>query len=146
MRNAFKKVLCLVFALCLLSAFASASGAAARSSDYLSSYQASLSVGSGGDISVYATVNARKSYPEVGVSEIVIYESSNSGKSFSYYDTFYSDDYSSMMGSGIHYSKCALTFTGTVGNQYKATVYCYAGDENGSDAKPYYTTAVTAKR
>ncbi len=146
MRNAFKKVLCLAFALCLLSAFASASGAVARSSEYLHSYRASLSAGSGGDISVYAVVNARESYPEIGVSRIDVYESSNDGKSFSYYDTFYSDDYSSMMGTGSHYSKYALTFTGTVGNQYKATVYCYAGDENGSDAKPYSTTAVTAKR
>lgn len=146
MRNAFKKVLCLVFALCLLSAFASASGAVARSSDYLSAYQASLSAGSGGDISVHAIIYARKSYPEVGVSRVDVYESSNDGKSFSYYDTFYSDDYSSMISSGQRYSQKALTFTGTVGNQYKATVYCYAGDENGSDAKPYSTTAVTAKR
>ncbi len=47
-----------------------------------------------------------------------------------------------MMGSGSFYDQKAFEFTGTIGNTYKATVYCHGADDSGSDSKPYYTSPV----
>lgn len=145
MRNIQKKAVCLILAVCLLSSLVCVK-ASVRSSDYLSNYQASLTAKSGGSISVTAIVAGRDSYSEIGVSKIIVYESADSGKTFSHYGTYYSDDYPAMMGSGQRYAKTALTFTGTVGNQYKVTAYCYAGDDSGSDTKTCYSNVVTAKK
>ena len=51
-----------------------------------------------------------------------------------------------MMGSGSFYDQKAFEFAGTIGNTYKATVYCHGADDSGSDSKPYYTSPVTARR
>lgn len=144
MRKSLKKAFLLILAICLLSSFSSVSAAVMRSSDYMQSYSAYLS-NDGGQISVHATVYGRANYyPKIGASTILVFESNNNGKSFSYYGSYESKDYPSMMGSGSRYSQVALTFPGTRGNQYKATVYCYVGDGTNGDEATYYTSAITA--
>jgi hypothetical protein len=144
MRKRLKKATLLIFAICLLSSFSSVSAAVMRSSDYMQSYSAYLT-SKGGQVSVYATVTGRNNYyPKIGTSTILIYESTNNGKTFSYYGIYESEDYPSMMGSGGRYSQVAISFPGTRGNQYKATVYCYAEDNTSSEEIAYYTSAITA--
>ncbi len=146
MRRVFKKLSCLVLTFILMSSFMCANATSVRSSNYLNAYRASLTADSNGTIWVSATVIGRESYSKIGLSQIKIYESSNGGKTFSHFASYSSDDYPSMMGSGIRYSQDALAFTGTVGNQYKAIVYVYAGDSSGYDEKAYTTSTVTAIR
>lgn len=135
----------LIFAVFLASSFAYANAGEVRSSAYLQSYQANLAAQGNGIISVYASIYGRTSLSKIGVYQIDVYESTDNGNTFPYYDSFFYYDHPTMMGSGRRYSQTALTFSGTAGNQYKAIVYCYGSDPDGDDTKAYYTSAIIAK-
>lgn len=145
MKKFFKMAGSLVLAVVLLSTLAYASMVSPLASQYLTSYDASISAGSNGSVSVNAKVQGTGGVTKIGVSRITVYESAD-GESFSVYGNYYSGDYPSMMTSGNYYNQKALTFTGTIGNVYKATVYCYASDGSGGDTKSVNTGTVTAKR
>lgn len=145
MKKLFRIAVSLTLTMGLLSSLACANAVFTRSSQYLNTYIASISAGRNGVIAITARVTGKGSLDEIGVSKITVYESSD-GKNYTSYGTFYSDDYPSMMGSGVFYDQKAFEFTGTIGNTYKATVYCYGADSSGSDSKPYSTNSVTAKR
>lgn len=142
MKHVGKKFLCGIFAVCLLSSFL-CTVAAARSSAYLDSYRATVTAKSGGKMVVTVDVSGRGPMTEIGATTIYIYESSDN-KSFTRVATYNCEDYPEMIGSGSVYYEDPVTYPGTVGYYYKASVYCYAANANGSDEKNYTTAAKRA--
>lgn len=138
-----KKLLCGILTICILSS-SLCTFAFARSSAYLSSYGATVTAKSGGKMVVTVDVSGRGSMTQIGATTIYIYESKDN-KSFTRVATYNYEDYPEMMGSGTFYCEDPVTYPGTVGNYYYASVYCYAAKDGGSDEKNYTTTAVQAR-
>lgn len=146
MKKAFKRVSCLLLSFLLLSSIICANAASARSSSSLRYYSANLTAAENGKIFLDASVTGRTPCSKIGISMAYIYESDDGGKTFSRCATYYSSDYPAMMGSGLKYSFTPISFTGTIGHQYKATVLCRAVSDLGDDTKSYETRIVTAHR
>jgi len=91
-------------------------------------------------MAVTVDVSGVGSMDEIGASLIYIYESRD-GKSFSKVETYSSEDYPEMLGSGTTYYKTPVTYLGEPGYYYYASVYCYAAKDGGSDTKNYTTSA-----
>lgn len=137
-----KRVLCGILAVCLLSTFL-CSAVSARSSDFLDSYGASITPKSGGKMVVTVDVIGVGRMTQIGATTIYIYESKDN-KYFTRVATYEHEDYPKMMGSGFDYCEDAVTYDGTPGYYYFASVYCYAANANGSDEKNYTTSAKRA--
>lgn len=146
MKTVFKRIVCTLLVICSLSSLAWANAIQARTSSTLNYYSANLSASANRTVSVSANITGRGDCSEIGISRVYVYESSDGGKTFSLYKTYLSSDYPSMMDSGITYCKAPISFTGTIGNQYKATVYCHAVCGSDTDTKSYETNTVTARR
>lgn len=144
MRNFGKRILCGFFAVGLLSALLCTT-VFARSSAYLDSYGATVTAKSGGRMVVTVDVSGVGTMTEIGATTIYIYESEDN-KSFTRVATYEHTDYPEMMGSGTHYYEDPVTYSGTPGYYYKASVYCYAANANGSDERNYTTAARRAIR
>ena len=135
-----KRLLCSLLAVCMCSSLLCAAAVEPRSSNYLDSYVCSVTPESGGEIVVTAEVNAIINATEIGVTDVYIYESSN-GSTYKCVEHFSADDYPEMLGSGRHFYEDVVTYEGTVGKYYYASVYVYAGDEDGGDTRIYTTAA-----
>ena len=145
MRIFKRRVFCALLALCMLSSIMCTTALAVsdRSSAYLNSYAASVTARSGGRLIVTVDVSGVGSMTKIGASTIYIYESSD-GVDFERVGTYHYEGYPNMMGSGTIYYKDAITYYGTPGYYYFASVYCYAENANGSDERNYTTTVVRA--
>lgn len=144
MRTLSKKFFCGVLSLIMItSILCSSASAATQSSEYLNGYAASVTPIGKGAIVVTVDVLGVGSMTEIGAKVIYIYESADN-KSFSQVATFDCEDYPNMMGSGYYYNKDAITYQGTKGYYYYASVYVYAANENGSDLKHYTTSSKRA--
>lgn len=118
-------------------------GAATRASDYLRKYSASLTPKKGEQIAISVYIEGKTDVTSIGATTIYLYESPT-GSGYSCIETFTSEDYPDMMGVGSLFRKEVVTYKGTAGYSYFAIVYCHAGNENGSDTKPYTTSVVKA--
>lgn len=143
MRNISKRVLTLILTICMASCLLCV-GASARTSDYLDSYRGSITPIGGGDLVISVDVEARGKMTEIGASKIYLYESNSYG-GYTRIETYTSDDYSFMLGSGAYFYKDLFTYKGIVGRQYYIKAFCYAGDSTGSDEKIYISSTVTCK-
>lgn len=144
MKHIGKRMICGILAVCMLSAL-SCTTALARSSAYLNSYRAVVTAKSGGKMVVTVDVTGVGTMTEIGATTIYIYESEDN-KSFTRVATYEHTDYPEMMGAGTHYYEDPVTYSGTPGYYYFASVYCYAANANGSDEKNYTTSAKKAIR
>lgn len=142
MKRFGKRVLCGFFAICLLSTLL-CSAASARSSDYIDDYRAVVTPISGGKMVVTVDVSGVGRMTQIGATTIYIYESTDN-KYFTRVATYEYEDYPEMMGSGTFYCEDAVTYPGTPGNYYFASVYCYAANAKGSDEKNYTTSVKRA--
>ena len=145
MKKAHKEIICLLLAVSLFSSFFYVSATMARTSSTMNYYSASLSTAENGKISISASITGRGFCSKIGISHVYIYESSDGGKTFTLYDSYFSSNYPSMMSSGYKYLETPISFTGTIGYQYKATVYCCATYDSENDTKTYKTNIVTAR-
>lgn len=145
MKRVGERFLCSVLTICMLAGLLCTSGHAVadRSSAYLDGYAASVTARSGGRLIVTVDVSGVGSMTKIGASTIYIYESSD-GVDFERVGTYHYEGYPNMMGSGTIYYKDAITYYGTPGYYYFASVYCYAENANGSDERNYTTTVVRA--
>lgn len=125
------------------SVFCAAASASVQSSAYLDSYRATIVPKSGGLLVVNVSVDGVGSMTEIGAKTIYIYESLDN-KSFYRVGTYESSVYPQMMGSGYDYYRDAVTYLGTPGRYYYASVWVYAANENGSDEKNYSTASKQA--
>ena len=144
MKRFSKRFLCGILSICMLSSLlVTSASASTRSSAYLDGYAASVTAKSGGRLVVTVDVSGVGSMTQIGASKIYMYESQN-GVDFSQVVTYRYEDYPNMMGSGTVYFKDAVTYYGTPGYYYYASVYCYAANSSGSDERHYSTSIVQA--
>lgn len=104
MKRFGKRLLCSIFAVCMLSSLlcTSAFANSNRSSAYLNSYCADVIPKSGGRLVVTVDISGMGSMTKIGATKIYIYESSDN-RSFSRVATYKYEDYPNMMGSGTIY-------------------------------------------
>ena len=142
-------LLCLVTSL--FCVFAAATGDTSdtssgdnRSSLYLDSYMAAVTPKANGKLVISVDVSARRNCTQLGSDDIYLYESTD-GVTFHLVRHYEYQDYPDMMGSGLDYCRDAVTYQGTVGRYYYASVYVYAADASGSDSRLYETAIVRAR-
>lgn len=141
MKNTIKRFVILFAAIAMtVTTYCSAN---LMSSIYLESYMASCSPISGGKIIVTVEVNALGYMSKIGASTIYIYKSSDQ-TNWNVVKTYQYTDYPQMMGTGMHYADDPITFHGTPGYYYCASVICYAGNSSGHDERLYTTSGVRA--
>ena len=141
-------LLCMVSSL--FCAFAAAAGDTGdtssgdnRSSLYLDSYMAAVTPKANGKLVISVDVSARRWCTQLGSDDIYLYESTD-GVHFTLVRHYEYQDYPDMMGSGLYYYDSPVTYQGTVGRYYTASVYIYAADASGSDRRLYDTSIVRA--
>lgn len=145
-RNSTRLLSCLLtlcMALSMCSSFACAANTqpgGLRSSNYLNSYMAGVTVKSNGKVIVTVDVTAVKNCTKIGARDIYLYESTD-GVNFTCVKTFNYLNYPNMTGSGFTYARDAVSYSGISGRYYFANVYVYAADASGS-ASRLYTTSI----
>lgn len=122
-----------MFALCLSS---TAVAVDARSSEYIRTYSATASGGSG-SITVDFSITAKSSMNKLGASKIEIKNSSGTTVK-----TFYSSTTTGMVTSNAITFTSSVTYNGTRGVKYYAVVYFIASNTNGSDTDSWTTNTV----
>lgn len=125
------------------SILCTAASASVQSSAYLNSYRATIVPESGGLIVVNVSVDGVSPMTEIGAKTIYIYESLDN-RSFYRVGTYESSVYPQMLGSGMNYYEDPITYLGTPGRYYYASVWVYAANEDGSDEKNYSTASKQA--
>ena len=128
-----------VFMLSSVALASENSPSAARASDYLMLYTVSLNAMGDGEMEVEFYVLGKRVMDEIGVTKIRI-EKKVSGV-WKYDRTLYEEDYSNMIVKDRDEHESSVTFTGTPGVEYRATITAYAADANGSDAKTQNSTS-----
>jgi hypothetical protein len=109
-------------------------------SDYILSTSVSAEVGTKGKIEISTELKGTKTLKKVGLEYIKIQKYEN-GR-WSTVKTLSSDmyKYNSATFHSIH------TYGGEIGEEYRALVKFYAGDDKGSDTKIVFSNDVTAKK
>lgn len=144
MKHVGKRFLSGLFAVVMVFTLLSMSASASvRSSAYLNSYRAILTSESGGELTITVDVVGVGYMSKIGAKTIYLYESAN-GTDFTRVKTYRSSAYPKMMGSGTNFYEDVVTYQGTPGYYYYASVYVYAANENGSDEKNCETTVERA--
>lgn len=115
-----------------------------RSSWYLDNYMAAVTPVANGKLVISVDVSACRNCTQLGSDDIYLYESTD-GVYFHLVRHYEYQDYPNMMGSGWDYCRDAVTYQGTVGRYYYASVYVYAADATGSDSRLYETAIVRAR-
>ena len=117
--------------------------AAARASAYFAVTDAVAYAEENGKILIEADVCATGMMDEIGVKSITIYEKQSDG----YYDsvkTYTRDNTSGMIRTNNYEHFKSLTYQGTVGTKYYATIAFYAKNSSGSETLYCDTNVVTA--
>ena len=142
-------LLCMVSSL--FCAFAAAAGDTSdtssgdnRSSLYLDDYMAAVTPVANGKLVISVDVSARRNCTQLGSDDIYLYESTD-GVYFHLVRHYEYQDYPDMMGSGWNYCDDPVTYQGTVGRYYYASVYVYAADASGSDSRLTQTATARAR-
>lgn len=112
-------------------------------SDYLSSYNAYVSVAGSGKIEVYYSVSGTGYIDSIGVKSIAIYESTNNS-SWTWKKTFTSSSTPSMMSYNDCYHSGHVTYQGVAGRYYKAYVNIWGGDNGAGDNRYIWTSVKQA--
>ena len=144
MKRNFRKLMCSLFALCMVVGLMSGFTTDTRSSQYISLYRSTLTPVGNGEIDILVDVSGCGYMAEIGATRIVVYESTDD-VSFTRVATYESEDYENMIASGTIYFDTPITHEGVVGRYYKAIVYCYAGNGTTGDTRTYTTTSVRAR-
>lgn len=117
--------------------------AATRASAYFAVTSAVAYAEEGGKILIEADVCATRTMDEVGVKSITIYEQQSDG----YYDdvkTYTRYNTSGMIATNIYEHFKSITYQGTIGKKYYATIAFYAKNSSGSETLYCDTNVVTA--
>ena len=123
-----------VFCVCILAPIASA-----RSSHYISHYNANITAGNNGNVTVAFNITGTGKMTEIGSTQIVIYENGKSVR------TYKSSTTTSMMGKDKVFHSGTVTYAGVKGRTYRANVIFKCGNSNGHDNRNIDTNSVTAK-
>jgi hypothetical protein len=127
----FISVFVVISVICSVAAVS----AAARASDYIETYSASISR-SGTTVTVNYAIIGTGSMTSIGASSIVIYRNGVSVATFSY------PTVSALRSSNTFTHDSNVYYTGTSGNTYYAVITFYAGNSSGSDTRTITTSSV----
>ena len=135
--------LLLIFTLAL-STMAAATAVSVPASDYIQNCSADISSTGRGNVKVSFSITGTGTMDSIGASSIYLYESTGSGWKLvkSFLNT--QSTYSYMMASNTRSHSGNVTYSGTSGKQYYATVYFWAGKNGGGDSASRTTSVVTA--
>ncbi len=89
---------------------------------------------------VSADILGRGDQKVIGVTQIILYESKDN-KNFYQVGSYLPDRHPNMLSSGSVYVADIVTYLGTPGYYYKASVYCYAGDGTNGTERNYMTNS-----
>lgn len=112
-------------------------------SDYLSTYNAYVSVAGSGKIEVYYSVSGTGYIDEIGVKRIAIYESTDNS-SWTWVKTYTSTGTPSLMSYNDCYHYGYVSYQGVAGRYYKAYVTIWGGDGGSGDTRYVWTSAKKA--
>jgi hypothetical protein len=131
-------------ALSLVSCLmASASDISPQASYYLCSYYTSADAETNGRVLISFDVNATRVMNEVGASYIVVQEKING--TWRGVASYFGSTDNGMLEDDTSTHSGSITYDGTAGNQYRALVTVYAGNDYGSDSRTVATNSVTAE-
>ena len=134
--------LILTFAI-IFTLTATATAATPRASDYFSFTEAFISKGDDGEIIVEFDTSATKTMRELGAKEIIIYERQRDG-SYDEVESFTRYNTNGLIDTNTSAAYGRVTYEGTAGTKYYATVVFYAKDANGSETLYSDTRVITA--
>ncbi len=136
-----KRNIALAFCMILmLSLFCGSAKAATYSSDYLKSYNASLTTGNyTGELSLDFSAIARSSMKTVGISSIAVYTADGS-----YVKTISGSTSNGLLASQTISHEGTYTINVTPGQAYYLRLTFAARTANSGDSKPYTTNTATA--
>jgi hypothetical protein len=131
-----------LIALVLLLGVCMSSGAAAqtRASLYLSNYTVWATADGGGEVSFWYDVTATQVSDCVGVLTIQIQRKQNGV--WTPVQTYSSSTTAGLMGTNRLFHDGWITYSGTAGQEYRASVTVYAARGGGSDSRVVTTNAV----
>lgn len=115
-----------------------------NASDYFSYTDVWATAQSGGKVLVEFDINATHQMLEVGAKKIYICEQQSNGK-YAVVETYTSDDIPSLMNTKSAFGGGEVTYQGTPGVKYFATLALYARDSEGNETLVFDTNVVTAK-
>lgn len=140
MKHTITRLLTMIFSCALVVAMlVPMAGAVARASYYFSATEIVATATGNGKVVVEFDINATHTMKEVGATEIIIWEKQSNGS----YDEVKSYT-SGLIDTNTAFSYRRVTYYGTPGTKYYATVVCYAKDSNGSEKLYCDTNVVTA--
>lgn len=144
-----RKAICalstLLFLVSLFSVAVPEGFALANASDYFSVTDVWATAQSGGKILVEFDINATHQMLEVGAKKIYIYEQQSNGD-YEIVKTYSSDEKPDFMNTNSAFGGGEVTYQGTPGVNYFATLALYARDRYGNETLYFDTKVVTAKR
>ena len=143
MKKRILSLLCALVMILSLPVVACAADAEPRASYYFSCTDVRAYAEDNGRILIEIDVDATHTMQEVGASDVWIYEVYSNGD----YEIVYSytkEDYPNLIWTNSTCAYVDVTYQGTVGKQYFATVACYAKDSEGAERRYYDTNLVTA--
>lgn len=143
MNSKAKRFLGMILALSMAVALSVSAYAATYASDYFALTDVKITRTSGGSFTVEYDINATDNMQELGAKEIVIYEQQDDG-SYEEVKTFTRYNTSGLIDTNADFAYGKVTYKGTVGTKYYATVALYAKDASGSETLYCDTKIITA--
>lgn len=108
-------------------------------SDYLESYNTYIYPAAWGKIQVWFSVTGVNDMDDIGVLNVLLYESKDGGETWTWIKTYGHEDYDSMLGHDKIYHSGYVEYAGTIGRHYKAYVYIWAGKDGDGDTRYMWT-------
>lgn len=109
-----------------------------RASDYLAEYAAYICAMGGGDLEIWFEVTGTRTWADIGVLTIYLYESTDNSN-FYWVDTFHFSDYPNMLWHNDFVCVDHVDYDGVPGRYYKAYVQIWAGPVDGGDTRYIWT-------
>lgn len=143
MKRNLKRFTSLVMAVCLLAGIAVTARAATHASDYFWVTDVWATRTGGGSFLVEFDIGATDIMKEIGATEIYIYEQQADGDYDNVY-TFTSEKKSALIAYNTSAHGYGVTYRGTPGKKYFATLALYCRDADGAEWLYEDTNIITA--
>ena len=108
-------------------------------SEYIIAYDAYMTTGSGGSVSVTFQITGTNVMDQIGATKITLFENGAVVK------TFQNTNYAGMLINNKNSNAGTLTYPGTAGKLYYASVILQAGKGGAFDTRTKETASVTAR-
>ena len=102
---------------------------------YLDSYNTYICDMGSGKIQIWFDVMGTGTMDELGTLRIMLYESSDSGKTWKWVKTYLHEDYASMLAYDDYYHCSYVSYQGSSSKTYKAYVCIWAGKNGSGDTR-----------